>query len=223
MREVAISVLVLQSTTCGFQHWPTMGKLSKAQRRNARIERDVLSALKRRPPGPKRPMTRDWVIRLRDNAMAAHGGTKQQTLNLVDRVVKNCLHPRPQPRIHKCTVTGGRNLELAIATLVERDQPPAELLRSLRRVGVTKLSPRSAITLHAKALPRAIELRAQRESPNNNKSGSDYYGQSHRTTTNLDSERKETKCVAVGKLSTTYVEHGDFCSSSWHWHSACPW
>jgi len=140
-----------------------MGKLSKAQRRNARITRDVLAALKRRPPGPRRPMTRDWVIRLRDLALVAHGGTRQQTLNLVDRVVKNHLSPTPRPRIRKCTVTGGRNLELAIASLVERDQPPAELLRSLRRVGVTKLSPRSAITLHAKALPRAIELRAQRE------------------------------------------------------------
>ena len=60
-------------------------------------------------------------------------------------------------------MTGGANLQLAVESLALREQSPAELRRTLRRQGVTKLSSRSAITLHSKATPLAIALRARRE------------------------------------------------------------
>ena len=142
-----------------------MGKSQKERRRlsrNNKIKSQVRRALRKRPPGPKRPMTSDWILRLRDNALRDHGGDPSQTLKLVKRVCHN-WGKVPGPRTRKCTVTGGANLQLAVESLALREQSPAELRRTLRRQGVTKLSSRSAITLHSKATPLAIALRARRE------------------------------------------------------------
>ena len=141
---------------------------SKSLTRTELIKRDLTLWLKARPPGPNRPMTSDWILRFRDRALtdhpSDHPGCRSQTLKLVKRCCRNYAKFGQiwAPRVRKSPVTGVRNLRLAIQSLSQQDQTPAELRRSLFRLGVTKLSERSAITLHAVASPPAARNREAR-------------------------------------------------------------
>ena len=105
-------------------------------------------------------MTSDWILRLRDNAHHEFGGDRSQLLKLVKRVVRGWGKVKTK-RNRKCTVTEGDNLKMAVSALLEGDQGPAALRRSLFRLGVTKLSESSARILHSKALPLVAAKKAQ--------------------------------------------------------------
>ena len=132
----------------------------RQKKRNRRIKRVVKEALRQRPPGPKRPLTSEWVLRLRDNALHQYPGDPSQTLKLVKRVCLRWGKPKTK-RVRKCTVTGGTNLQLAVDALLAEDQGPAALRRSLFRAGVSKLSASAARTLHSKAIKLAAVKREQ--------------------------------------------------------------
>ena len=72
-------------------------------------------------------------------------------LKLVKRAVRDSGKVKNE-RNRKCTVTEGEDLKTAVNALLEGDQGPAALRRSLFRLGVTKLSESSARILHSKAL-----------------------------------------------------------------------
>ena len=109
------------------------------------------------PPVPNRPMTSVWILRFRDRAVTVHGGCPSQTLKSIKRCRRNYekFSQILAPRICKSPVTGGNILRLATLVLSRQDQTPAELRRTLFRLGVTKLSEWSATTLHAVASPHA--------------------------------------------------------------------
>ena len=135
--------------------------ISKRQRRrNRKVKHFIKKELRQRPPGPNRPMTSDWILRLRDNAHHEFGGDLSQLLKLVKRVVRGWGKVKTK-RNRKCTVTEGDNLKMAVSALLEGDQGPAALRRSLFRLGVTKLSESSARILHSKALPLVAAKKAQ--------------------------------------------------------------
>ena len=116
------------------------------------VKRFVKKELRQKPSGPNRPLTSDWILRLRDNALHEFGGYRSQLLKLVKQVVRGWGKVKTK-RNRKCIVSEGDNLKMAVNALLERDQGPAALRRSLFRLGVTKLSDSSARILHSKALP----------------------------------------------------------------------
>ena len=125
--------------------------VSKKQRRHSRrVKHFVKKELQQRPPGPNRPITSDWTLRLRDKAHHEFGWYRSQLFKLVKRIVRDWSNVKTK-RNRKCTVTEGDILKMAVNALLEGDHGPAALRRSLFRLGVTKLS--SARILHSKALP----------------------------------------------------------------------
>ena len=78
---------------------------------------------------------------------------------MIKRVVRGWSKVKTK-RNRKCTVARCDNLKLEVKSLLEEDQEPAALQRSLFRLGVTKLSESSARILHSKALPLVAAKKA---------------------------------------------------------------
>ena len=149
---------ILGCRSCSIAMWTRMPN-NLISRRQRRVKRFVKKKLRQGPPGPNRPRTSDWILRLRDNAHHEFGGYWSQLLKLVKRVVRGWGKVKIK-RNQKCIVTEWDDLKMAVNTLLEGDQGPAALRRSLFRSGVTKLNESSARILRSKALPLVAAKKA---------------------------------------------------------------